>query len=184
MSAALVPPAVPSSDATAVALQATDAADVPSAPKAVAFFKKSFDVRWADCDANRHLRHSAYADYATDVRLSYLNERGWPMSRFGDESIGAVILREETRYKKEVHLGERIHVDFRVGHMSKCGRKWTVIQHITNDDGVECAVCTLDGMWLQLDTRRPVRPPADLHSTMTRIVDEDEVAKRAKRRRR
>ena len=28
-------------------------------------FTRSFEVRWADLDANRHLRHTAYLDYAT-----------------------------------------------------------------------------------------------------------------------
>lgn len=150
-----------------------DATAVPAA-----YFSRSFDVRWADVDPNRHLRHSAFADYATHVRLQYLEDQGWAMSRFSSEGIGPVILREETRYKREVELGDVISVDFRVGHMSKCGRKWTVIQHITRRDGELCAVCTLDGIWLDLAKRRPLRPPADLHLAMTRIVDESLAVKR------
>lgn len=147
-----------------------------------AYYARTFDVRWADVDPNRHLRHSAYADYCTHVRLTYLADRGWPMERFAKEAIGPVILREETRYKREVELGDRITVDFRVGHMSKCGRKWTVIQHITRGDGEVAAVCTLEGIWIHLEARRPLRPPADLHAVMSRIVDDDLAVKTRRRR--
>lgn len=41
-------------------------------------YRLSFIPRWADLDPNRHLRHTAYADYATPVRFSYLTENGRP----------------------------------------------------------------------------------------------------------
>ncbi len=169
--------------APSVAVEAaTEDPEAKAPSKDVTYYQRSFDVRWADVDPNRHLRHSAYADYCTHVRLTYLADRGWPMDRFASEAIGPVILREETRYKREVELGDRITVDFRVGHMSKCGRKWTVIQHITRGDGEVAAVCTLEGIWINLEARRPLRPPADLHAVMSRIVDDDLAVKTRRRR--
>ena len=39
-------------------------------------YTKKIDVRWADCDANRHMRHSAYSDMCADTRIAFLSEIG------------------------------------------------------------------------------------------------------------
>lgn len=33
---------------------------------------KEFEVKWADLDPNRHMRHSAYNDYAAHMRVKFL----------------------------------------------------------------------------------------------------------------
>ena len=40
-----------------------------------------FDVRWADLDPNQHVRHTAYADYGTHVRMSWLASAGFDAAR-------------------------------------------------------------------------------------------------------
>jgi len=64
-------------------------------------YQKSFVVRWADLDPNRHLRHTAYNDYATQVRLSCLEENGFGAKKFLDLNFGPVMFREETRYVRK-----------------------------------------------------------------------------------
>ena len=142
-----------------------------SAPKTVPSrhlspFFRSFEVRWADLDPNGHLRHSAYGDYATHVRLSILAEHGYSLERFKEERFGAVIFREECVFKREIVLGERVYVDFRVGEMSPCGRKWTVRHHVVKENGKLAAQLTLDGCWFNLDKRRLMRPPQALYDVM------------------
>ncbi|MCP4204821.1 MAG: acyl-CoA thioesterase [bacterium] len=60
-------------------------------------FAQTFHVRWADLDPNRHMRNTAYLDYATEVRFAYLAENGFPQARFAEDNFGPVIFREEIR---------------------------------------------------------------------------------------
>jgi len=132
-------------------------------------FALSFDVRWADCDPNRHLRHSAYADYATHVRFAYIEAQGFALPRFEEERFGPVIFREETQYLREIRLGERIKLDFEVLGFSDDHIRWSVMHTVWNAAGKRAAILTLDGCWLHMDTRKAIVPPDDLRDIMRRL---------------
>jgi acyl-CoA thioester hydrolase len=137
--------------------------------KAHARFSLEFDVRWADCDPNRHLRHSAYADYATHVRFAYIEAQGFALPRFEEERFGPVIFREETQYLREVRLGERIKLDFEVLAFSEDHIRWSVMHTVWNGAGKRAAIVSLDGCWLDMDTRKAIVPPDDLRDIMRRL---------------
>lgn len=40
-------------------------------------FYKEFQVIWADMDPNRHMRHTAYNDYAAQLRVSFFLIMVW-----------------------------------------------------------------------------------------------------------
>ena len=44
-----------------------------------------FNTKWADFDANRHMRHTAYNDYAAEVRIRYFAYAGFPVDRIAAE---------------------------------------------------------------------------------------------------
>lgn len=125
-------------------------------------YEKSFEVRWADLDPNHHLRHTAYGDYATHVRFSFLAENGFGVAWFAKHRIGPVVFREETFYRSEVQMGEPITVSFAVTALPRDGQHWTVQHEIKKADGALAAETTLDGAWLDLVRRKLVRPPQDL----------------------
>ena len=70
-------------------------------------FSKVVEVRWADIDANQHMRHSAYADLCTHTRLEWLQAAGFGADEFKRQGFGPVLFRESTDYRREVNLGER-----------------------------------------------------------------------------
>lgn len=39
-------------------------------------YEKTIEVRWADCDANRHMRHSAYSDLCGHTRVGFMDSIG------------------------------------------------------------------------------------------------------------
>lgn len=129
----------------------------------------SFRVRWADLDANGHLRNTAYSEYATEARLRHLAENGFGPEQFGELGIGPVIFREEARYRREVRLGDTVTVDFRAAGLSEDGSRWRVAHRVCRSDGEEAATLRLDGGWMELDGRRLVRPPAELLEALRRI---------------
>jgi acyl-CoA thioester hydrolase len=125
-------------------------------------YRKPFVVRWADCDANGHMRNTAYSEYAIEVRLAFLAERGFGFDRFAAMGIGPVLLREEIDYLREVRLGEAVDVDFAQLGASPDGGRFKLRHEFWNRDGKRCAGIVISGGWLDLRTRRLVPPPEDL----------------------
>ncbi len=125
-------------------------------------YSMSFRVRWADLDPNRHLRHTAYNDYATHVRFSYLAEQGFGPDQFRETGLGPVILREETRFLAEVGAQEKITVDFLVTAASPSCDSFSLFHHVRKESGKLAATVLVDGGWLDLNQRKLIAPPPDL----------------------
>jgi acyl-CoA thioester hydrolase len=122
----------------------------------------TYRTRWADMDPNGHMRHSAYADYAADQRVVLLAEWGFDLKTFAQRRLGPILFREETKFLKEIHIGEEIQVDSQLASVSEDGSRWTIVHRITKADGRLAATVTVDGAWLDLDRRKLTVPPAEL----------------------
>ncbi len=126
-------------------------------------FKRTFTVRWADLDPNRHMRHSAYNDYAAQLRLEFFDYCGLSLKRLNDLHIGPILFREETRFSKEVLMNEHIVVDFAVQKSRKNASKWTILHQIFKEHSGELAArITVDGAWLDLVKRRTTVPEKEV----------------------
>ena len=133
-------------------------------------FSKRFEVRWADLDANRHLRNTAYLDYAIHVRFAFLAENGFPPSRFGELRFGPVILREEMTFRREVGPNEVLTVDYRLAALSRDRRRFRLRHRVFRGDGVEAARIETDGGWMDLQTRKLRPPPDELQGALDRLA--------------
>jgi acyl-CoA thioester hydrolase len=133
-------------------------------------YEKTFTARWADMDPNRHMRHSAYTDYAAQVRLEFLADQGYPMQEFARLNIGPILFREDTRFLKEIGLSETIRVTAELGGMNQDGSRWRIIHTIYKADGQEAAVVSVDGAWLDLSKRKLTVPPAELTAAFNDIT--------------
>ena len=122
----------------------------------------SFEVRWADLDGNRHLRNTAFSEYATHTRFSLLAGQGFTQARLEELRFGPVMMREEIRYRREARFGERLRVTMRCAGLSDDVSHWRVHQDVIRQDGREAAVLTIQGGWLHLDSRKLVAPPREL----------------------
>ena len=40
-------------------------------------YKKQFEIRWSDVDANKHLANSAYTNFMSHTRMAFLMEFGF-----------------------------------------------------------------------------------------------------------
>ena len=113
-------------------------------------------------DPNGHMRHSAYADFAADQRVVVLSQWGYDVKQFARLRLGPILFREETKYLKEVGIGEEIKVDGRLAAVTADGARWTIVHTIYKADGRVAATVTVDGAWLNLDQRKLTVPPAEL----------------------
>ena len=76
-----------------------------------AAFTCRFEVRWADLDGNRHVRNTAFSEYASHTRFQLLAAHGFTPAKLESLRFGPVMMREEIRYKREVLFGDTLSVN-------------------------------------------------------------------------
>lgn len=113
-----------------------------------------FATKWSDFDMNRHMRHTAYNDYAAEVRIRYFAYAGFPINMLATDNIGPILFEEHTSFKKEIHSGENISADVQLLGMSEDKRKWKLRHHIYNEDQAISAVIEVFGAWIDLEKRK------------------------------
>jgi len=136
-------------------------------------FTMSFRVRWADLDPHRHLRHSAFNDYGTHIRFTYLAQHGFGFDEFTRLDFGPVILREEVRFLREVPQGDSITLDMRLVASSPRMTRFRLAHDVTRADGVLAATIEVDGGWMDLSRRKLIAPPEELAAVLRAVQPEE-----------
>lgn len=134
-----------------------------SANKAV-LFEKVIEVRWSDCDANRHMRHTAYSDLCAHTRVCFLSHIGLGEAFTKEHNIGPVLFKEETEYKREVHMGERLTVSVEAGEATGFTKSIQMMQHLYKEDGELAATHRCVVAWMDLSLRKIVQLPEQIRS--------------------
>lgn len=119
-------------------------------------------VMWSQLDANMHLRHSAYADFAAQARLELLEKIGCGMKEFAKFKIGPILFREELLYFKEVRAGDTIKDTCEISKVYDNPSKWSFVQHLYKGDDVKAATINVDGAWIDLEKRKLATLPEEL----------------------
>ncbi len=127
---------------------------------------KTYTVRWADCDVNGHMRNTAYSEYGTDTRVSWLTQHGFGWDRLTQSRVGPVLLHEAIDYMREVRLGETIEVDLTVVGLSPDGARFKFEHDIWLPNRKKAARIVLAGGWMDLDLRKLRLPPEELLRVM------------------
>jgi len=144
-------------------------------------FNQRFRVGWSDLDGNAHMGNASYLGYASDTRMHYFTEHGFTMARFASEKFGPVVVRDELTYRKELRLMDEFVVDFELVGISKNGTRFRVKNTFWTASGDLAASVTSEGVWFDLEHRRPRIPPPDLDTLMRalrRAKDYSEIAER------
>ncbi|HCO83984.1 MAG TPA: thioesterase, partial [Arenibacter sp.] len=61
-------------------------------------YLKEFEIRWSDVDANRHMANSAYLNFMSHTRMSFLLEIGFNQKTMSQNNIGPVVFHEHVYY--------------------------------------------------------------------------------------
>lgn len=123
------------------------------------YFQTKIDVRWADCDANRHVRHSAYYDYGAHARIRFFNEFGFSSKRMGELNIGPILFKEECSFIREIKPEDIITISVLKGELAPDASRWVLHHELFNQDGKKCAHITIKGAWMDLRLRKLTIPP-------------------------
>jgi acyl-CoA thioester hydrolase len=117
-------------------------------------------IRWADIDANRHLRHSVYYDYGAATRMQVLSERGLTTKKLEEFGMGPVLFREEAIFKREVVFEDKLSLTIELVKTTPDFGRWSLRHHFMKGDGTLAAILNLDGAWIDL-TKRKLAAPND-----------------------
>lgn len=126
-------------------------------------------VLWAQIDANMHLRHSAYADFAAQARLSLLEKLGIKTSDFLKLKLGPILFREELFYLREISLDDNVKVSCVLTKCRPDGSRWSIQHEIYRNDGVKAAIVNVDGAWIDMEKRKLSKLPEDLNALFMQV---------------
>ncbi|QOD60347.1 thioesterase family protein [Polaribacter haliotis] len=127
-------------------------------------FKIEFATKWSDFDPNRHMRHTAYNDYAAEVRVRFFAAHNFSIEEFTKHNIGPILFTEETSFRKEIHLGENITVNLKLCGISENNERWKLVHEVFNEAGKLSAIIKVYGAWIDLTKRKLTVPPKETES--------------------
>ncbi len=139
-------------------------------------FEKTFHARWGDMDFNAHMCNTAYLDAAADVRMLYFESCGFSMRRFEELRLGAVVMKDEIEYFKEIRLLEAYRVNLMLAGLSADGSRFKLRNEVYRADGKRAAVVTSWGGWFDQSKRALVAPPTELFEALTAITKSTDFA--------
>lgn len=133
--------------------------------------------RWSDLDANQHVRHSAYADWATHSRTEWLDKHGFSFKTLVEMKTAPILFEDTTKYVREIALGDEITIDLQLVGLNHDASRYHMRQTFRRGDTV-CAEYEIKGAWLDIGSRRIAPPPAGLleaTQNMARAADFAEI---------
>ena len=129
-------------------------------------FSRQFVARWADMDFNAHMANTAYQNFAADLRFTFFQEHGFPVSEFNRLRIGPVVFRDEVDYYREFRLLEPVTVTLQLEAMSDDGSRFKLRNEFFKTSGELAARVVSHGAWLDLTARKLTVPPPALTAAL------------------
>lgn len=115
---------------------------------------QQIQIRWADIDANRHLRHSVYYDYGATMRMNALSERGLTLKKLEEFAMGPVLFREEAIFKREIVYEDKLTMTVELVKTTADYGRWSLRHHFMKNDDTLAAILNIDGAWIDLNKRK------------------------------
>jgi acyl-CoA thioester hydrolase len=76
-------------------------------------YKLPLQLRWADIDANFHVRHSVYYDWAALCRITFMHEKGLTESVYHQFNIGPILLERNVDLEEKSGWAIRLQLIWR-----------------------------------------------------------------------
>jgi acyl-CoA thioester hydrolase len=132
-------------------------------------YLKDFDIRWSDIDANRHLANTAYINFMSHTRMSYLTESGFGQKEMAELNLGPVVFYEHMYYFKEVFSGKPVQVSLQLKGLAEDGKFFEFLHNFYDDQGNNFARCIMMAAWIDLKTRKLITPPDALLNNFLKL---------------
>lgn len=117
-------------------------------------FKKEFEIRWNDLDANMHLANASYMNYMSHTRMAFFKDYGFSLHEIARHELAPIVFYEHIYYFKEAHIGDLITVGLEVTGMSENGMFFGIEHNFYDEKGQNIAHCEMLGAWMNFKTRK------------------------------
>lgn len=137
-------------------------------------YTQQVQIRWADLDANAHVRHSVYYDWGSFCRIQFLNEQGLSTTKMQDLHIGPILFREEAIFKKEIRQDDYIVINLELLKARRDFSRFAIRHTIIKNENIVAAIITVEGAWMDTIKRKLCTPPHIVEATynaMPRAAD-------------
>ena len=132
-------------------------------------YNGTYEIRFSDIDANGHVNYAAYIDAAGDLRYRFFTQHGFPPEKFAEMGVGPIYTAIHAQFIREVRLGETITITYSLTGLSSQGGHWKVHHDVLKANGKRAVSIDLEGAILDLKTRRPALPTAELRQAFDLI---------------
>ena len=129
-------------------------------------YYKEIEVIWADMDPNQHMRHTSYSQYAAHTRIAFFNERGYALTKLATMGLGAILLREQSTYRREIGLHEQIKITMELMQSTEDFSYYTISHTVYKENGKVAAKVIIDGTWIDMEKRSIAAPFPEVIDTV------------------
>lgn len=137
-------------------------------------YKKKFEIRWSDIDANRHLANTAYINFMSHTRMGFLMENGFGQQEMARHNLGPVVFYEHIYYFKEVFAGKPVTVTLQLKGISEDGMYFEFEHDFYDHKGRNFASCEMMGAWIDLTERKLTNLPEELYENINKLSRTDD----------
>jgi acyl-CoA thioester hydrolase len=132
-------------------------------------FEQEFQVIWADLDPNAHMRHTAYNNYAAQVRVGLFDHLSLPLAKLVASGVGVILFHEDTTFRKEVFMNEKITVDCAAIGWRKDFKIWKFRHNVRKQNGDIACTIIVTGAFMNLKERKVAPPPEAVAAIMDKV---------------
>jgi acyl-CoA thioester hydrolase len=122
-------------------------------------YEKTIEVRWSDCDANKHMRHSAYSDMCAHTRVSFLHAIDMNEQWFKEHYLSPILFKEQTEYFAEMFMGEKVRITVELGEATGSSKSTCWMNKVYKEDGTLAANHQIVVGWMDMRLRKIVELP-------------------------
>lgn len=119
----------------------------------------SMTTRWSDNDSYRHVSNIVYLSYFDSAVCRYLIEHR--VLDVETSKVVGLVAETNCQYFREISFPSVVNVGMRVGHQGNSSIRYE-IGLFRDDDDVACAQGFLIHVYIDRQSRRPVRIPDEL----------------------
>jgi len=132
-------------------------------------FLKNFLAAWEDVDCDGRFRGSRLLERATDVRLMFFAEHGFPVELLRKQHLVPALLKERIDYLRDIEVMAEFKINLTLAGRADDGSRFALRAEFVRSDGKTAARVTSTCEWLDTGLRKFVLPPPQLFRTLEKL---------------
>ena len=116
-------------------------------------------VTWQDLAAGRRVDDATYLAMIEECGMGVIEAHGWPAARMAAEGFAIILRRHQVEFLRPAHLDDELELATWASDMQRATATRHYVIRRPKDGALLVRTHTL-GVWVNLETGRPMRIPA------------------------